>query len=196
MFEKEKLDARIKYTRMWTYEALAKLLEHHEFNDIKISSIITKAGISRATFYRNFNNKEDIISYKVKMFFEDFYLDIIDYFLHNQPEDEVFLIESFFKKVDEEDQLINTVIKANLEYLMIDGILILINNHKDLFYKYVQSSKITTEYTMDIVASSAWTLLSRWHKTGKKQSINQLVRIYLSAFRSIYIALFEDKEKL
>ena len=47
MFEKEKVDARIKYTREWTFEALHKLLEIKPFTDIKISEIIDKAGISQ-----------------------------------------------------------------------------------------------------------------------------------------------------
>ena len=72
MFSIEKLDMRIKYTREWTFEALYKLLENNEYDKIKITDIITKAGISRATFYRNFSTKDDIVKLKVKMFFEFF----------------------------------------------------------------------------------------------------------------------------
>jgi AcrR family transcriptional regulator len=196
MFEKEKVDARIKYTREWTFEALTKLLEIKEYNDIKITEIIHKAGISRATFYRNFSNKDEIVITKVKMFFEDFYSHIIEYFLFNEPEDEIFLIQSFFKRIDEEEKLVDTVIKTNLEYLMIDGIHQIITSHSELFYSLVLSDKVTEEYTMDIVASSAWTLLSRWHKTGKKEQASELVTVYLNAFKNVYIALFEDKKML
>lgn len=196
MFEKEKLDARVKYTRAWTFEALSKLLEVKTFNEIKISEIIKKAGISRATFYRNFSCKEDIVKYKAKSFFEDFYLEILDYFLMNKSEDETIFIQAFFKRIDEEPKLVDTVIKTNLEYLMIEGISKIITSHSELFYSLVKAKAKTQEYTIDIVASSAWTLLSRWHRTGKEETPTQLSRIYLSAFRSVYIALFDDKEKL
>ena len=129
MFEKEKLDARVKYTREWTFEALTKLLEVKLLNEIKISEIITKAGISRATFYRNFSSKEDIVIYRVRMFFESFYSDVLEYFLYNEPEDEFFLIQSFFKRIDEEEKLVKTtgdIGKRNgtilhLEVRIIDG---------------------------------------------------------------------------
>lgn len=196
MFEKEKLDARVKYTRQWTFEALSKILETKTFNEIKISEIIIKAGISRATFYRNFSSKEDIVKYKVNTFFGDFYSDILNYFISHNIEDETILIQSFFKRINEETQLVNTVIKTNLEYLMIEGIGKTITAHSELFYSLVTTEGRTLEYITDIVASSVWTLLSRWHKSGRVETPSQLLKIYLGAFKSVYIALFDDKDKL
>jgi hypothetical protein len=193
MFSNEKVDMRIKYTREWTFEAVVKLLEVKEYNDIKISEIINKAGISRATFYRNFSSKEDIVRIKVSSFFHDFYEEIIPHFYKENPEDELYLIQMFFKKIDEDEKLIDTVIKSNLEYLMVEGIHFLIINFSQEFYQLVRSSKITQDYTIDIVSSSVWTLLSRWYKTGKKESVNKLGKIFLSAFRNVYLALFDDK---
>ena len=196
MFYNEKVDMRIKYTRMWTFEALVKLLEVKEFKKIKISEIIDKAGISRATFYRNFSTKDDIVKIKVQTMFASFYEELISKYKVDGIQDEQFLVATFFKKVDEEEKVIDTVIKSNLEYLMVEGILEIISYYKDQFYRRIKTSKVTEEYTMDIVASSAWTLLSRWHKTGKKESASKLAKIYLSAFRSVYIALFEDQSRL
>ncbi len=196
MFSIEKLDMRVKYTREWTFEALHNLLETKEYENIKISEIITKAGISRATFYRNFSNKDDIVKLKVKMFFEYFYLDIVNYYKHIDHNDETILISRFFNSIDEEEKLTSTVIKTNLEYLMEQGILQIINMQKDQFYKLVKPNKNIDKYTMEIVASSAWTLLSRWIKTGKQESALELVDIYLTTFKSVYIALFGDKSDL
>lgn len=196
MFYNEKVDVRIKYTRMWTFEALVKLLELKDFKKIKISEIIDKAGISRATFYRNFSTKDDIVKIRVQTMFASFYEELVSKYKIDGVQDEQVLVSTFFKKVDEEEKVIETVIKSNLEYLMIEGISEVIYYYKDQFYKRIKTSKITEEYTMDIVASSAWTLLSRWHKTGKKESASKLSQIYFGAFRSVYIALFEDQSRL
>ena len=196
MFNIEKLDMRVKYTREWTFEALAKLMEIKSFKDIKISEIINKAGISRATFYRNFSTKEDVIKRKVETLFASFYNDMLSYYVVNELSDEQYLIASFFKKIDEEEKIIDTVINSNLEYLMIEGINDIINHYRVHFYALVKTNKKTEEYIVDIVASSAWTLLSRWHKSGKNESASDLVKIYLSAFRSVYIALFQDRSML
>ncbi len=196
MYQNEKIDMRVKYTREWTFEALYRLLEMKKYENIKISEIITKAGISRATFYRNFSTKDDIVKLKVKMFFEDFFVSIYEYFLNEEPEDEIFLIQRFFKRIDEEDKLVDTVIKTKLEYLMVAGILKIINHRREQFYSIVKINKKAENYTMEIVASSAWTLLSRWHRSGKEESPQELSNIYSSAFKSVYIALFGDKSEL
>jgi len=196
MYQIEKVDMRVKYTREWCFEALNKLLENKKYENIRISDIIVKSGISRATFYRNFKTKDDVVKIKVKMFFESFYNDISEYYLKNDNEDELFLIQSFFRKIDENEKLIDTVIKTKLEYLMVSGILEIINYRRDKFYSIVKTKKKAEAYTMDIISSSAWTLLSRWHKSGKEESSQELTKIYLSAFRSVYIALFGDKSDL
>ena len=95
--------------------------------------------------------------------------------------------------VHTQDKLIDTVIKCNLEYMMIEGIYAIITNFRELFYSRVQTSKRAENYTMEIVASSAWTLLSRWHKTGKVESPSLLSKIYISAFRNVYFAIFKDR---
>jgi AcrR family transcriptional regulator len=196
MYENEKVDMRIKYTREWTFEALHKLLEIKPLASIKISEIIDKAGISRATFYRNFSSKEDIVKIKVRNMFVDFHKAMIQYYALNQPEDETVLITEFFKRIDEEEKLVDTVIKTNLEYLMVEGITQIISYYKDKFYELVRTNKKTEDYVMDIVASSCWTLLSRWHKSEKEETPSRLVKIYLGAFRSVYVALFEDRNQL
>ena len=42
-------------------ESMFILLNDHKINEIKISEIVKKAGISRASFYRYYNTKEEII---------------------------------------------------------------------------------------------------------------------------------------
>ena len=41
--------------------ALLKLMEHKNLMQISISEIVNKAGVSRSSFYRNFNSKEEIL---------------------------------------------------------------------------------------------------------------------------------------
>lgn len=53
-------------------EALIKLLEEKPFSAITISELTAKAGVSRMTYYRNYNKKEDI--------FEQYLKDAIEYY--------------------------------------------------------------------------------------------------------------------
>ena len=196
MYQIEKVDMRVKYTREWSFEALYQLLKVKKYGDIKISEIIKKAGISRATFYRNFSTKDDIVKIQVRVFFESFYLSLQEYTLTSGEEDELFFIQSFFEHVDEAEKLMDAVIKTKLEYLMVSGISELINIRREQFYSLVEINEKAELYTLEIVASSAWVLLSRWHKGGKEETSSDLANIFSSAFESIYIALYRDKSEL
>ena len=44
-------------------QAMFELLKTKEFKDIKISELTEKAGVSRITYYRNFFDKKDVITY-------------------------------------------------------------------------------------------------------------------------------------
>ena len=53
---------QVQRTRSWIFEALMLLLEEKPYRKISISDITKKAGIARQTFYRNYNDKDDIVS--------------------------------------------------------------------------------------------------------------------------------------
>ena len=59
-------------------EALLELMETVPFSKISIRDIVEKAGLTRQTFYHNFESKEDVISYKLDELFEGFFQYVID----------------------------------------------------------------------------------------------------------------------
>jgi len=48
-------------TRSWIFEALMLLMDKTPYDKITISDIISKAGIARQTFYRNYTEKDDVL---------------------------------------------------------------------------------------------------------------------------------------
>ena len=55
--------SREDYSKHYVTEALFKLMESRPFNEITVSDVAKKAGVGRATFYRYFSCKEDVIKY-------------------------------------------------------------------------------------------------------------------------------------
>lgn len=51
------------YSRHYVTEALFRLMEDMPYKDITVTDVAKKAGVGRATFYRYFNCKEDVIYY-------------------------------------------------------------------------------------------------------------------------------------
>lgn len=62
----ENTDLRSIRTRKFIFDSFIELLEKKEFNSIKISDITTGAMINRATFYRHFLDKYDLLEKVIK----------------------------------------------------------------------------------------------------------------------------------
>ena len=52
-----------EYTRHYIVQALFKLMQEYSYEKINVTDIVQKAGVGRATFYRYFKSKEDVITY-------------------------------------------------------------------------------------------------------------------------------------
>ena len=57
---------RKSFVDMYITEAFLSLLEKKEYKDISITEICKKAGVTRMSFYRNFESREDILLKKVR----------------------------------------------------------------------------------------------------------------------------------
>ena len=64
-----------EYTRHYIVTALFKLMHEYEYEKIKVTDIVAKAGVGRATFYRYFKRKEDVIAYYFERHTREFVLE-------------------------------------------------------------------------------------------------------------------------
>jgi AcrR family transcriptional regulator len=65
------LDPRIRRTRQLLQQALGKLLEKKEFDDISIQDIADAATVNRATFYDHYNDKFELLACTVGCRFQE-----------------------------------------------------------------------------------------------------------------------------
>ena len=56
-----KPNRQVERTKSWIFEAVMFLMDEKPYDKITVSDIAEKAGIARPTFYRNFNDKDDVI---------------------------------------------------------------------------------------------------------------------------------------
>jgi AcrR family transcriptional regulator len=67
----ETLDPRIRRTRQLLQQALGKLLEKQEFDEISVQDIAEAATVNRATFYDHFADKFELLSCTVDCRFHE-----------------------------------------------------------------------------------------------------------------------------
>ena len=65
-------DLQNRITKESIFTSLMILMEQKNFQEISITEIAKKAGVSRMAFYRNYNLMEDIIISHLDEFFEEY----------------------------------------------------------------------------------------------------------------------------
>ena len=99
--------------------ALLQLMQKKRLSEINISELCAKAGVSRVSFYRNFNSFDDILVQYLKKTTDDWWED----FIAREPDlrYEIFWQE-LFDLYKEHAQLIRLLQKNNVTYLLKDHI--------------------------------------------------------------------------
>lgn len=107
-----------EYTKHYIVQALFKLMNENEYDKISVIDIVNKAGVGRATFYRHFKKKEDIIIY----FFEHNRKDFIanQHYYPRCKEDYIAIVKDSLYKFKEKKEVFKLLRKAHLESLYLD----------------------------------------------------------------------------
>lgn len=161
------------FVRECITQAFFELLKNKSFEEITVTDIIKKSGVSRMGFYRNFTTKESVV--------EDYILDV---FVETVEEikktrkldfstDRVMTttLENFKKYAE----IIKLFLSKNMEFLLYDcyqkAYSILRNGEK---------TKIShiREYSERMFIGELFSLEMCWIKSGMKESPTELARIY------------------
>lgn len=107
--------SREDYSKHYVTEALFKLMESRPFNEIPVSDVAKKAGVGRATFYRYFSCKEDVIKYFLDRTCAEFSSEQV--YRPRSPEDYEDIIKRVVRYIKEHKQRLKLICKAHLEYI-------------------------------------------------------------------------------
>ena len=90
--------------------ALIRMMQKKHMNDIQIKDLVKVAGVSRSSFYRNFESKEDVLIKYAKKISETLAKRLEDY-----PSPKDFLIERY-RGVKKEKDFFKALNKSNMIY--------------------------------------------------------------------------------
>ncbi len=162
-----KEDQRARLSAMLIYEGLAKLMKTKVYEDIKITEIVSAAGVGRATFYRNFDNKMDVLRYRSDEIFKGLLEHLIEYHKKTPVNRSSEFLIPFLEYFDIHTDIVDLLIKANHVDILVDSMNLLF---KDMFEAYKTSTAHaddTWSYFIAIRSGITINILVQWVKDGK-----------------------------
>lgn len=163
------MDMSVKQKIAYNFE---KLLTSKSFDDITVMNIVEASGISKATFYRYFKDKYDVLGYGIKNSIDSFFEPYLKGYslktVHFDFQEYLYSKKDFFykaMKTEGPNSFENSLIEASV----------------DLFYKIFEekSVKVTKEIAdiTDLYCHGATSYLRKWIMGGFKETPEYISKI-------------------
>ncbi len=147
-------------------ESLLTLLEDKAIEDISISELCSNAGIGRASFYRNFNSKEDILRVYINTLFDGWKRNWED----NNSLPLSFGIGMIFEHFEEHKAFYHLLNERRLIYLLKDVILDIME-----FKAGLPKNEV---YAKAFAAYSLYGWIEVWFQRGMQESAAEMKQLF------------------
>ena len=161
------------YTRWYIVQALFKLMSAGEYDGIGVTDIAKKAGVGRATFYRYFKSKADVIKYYFERHTREFGRSLRYY--PRCREDYVDMVKNVLSAFRAQAGPIGLIRKARLEYMYLD---FLNENFVSVFGREYPDENSYAPY---LYAGMLFNVSIRWMADGFITSEDELARMMVNA---------------
>lgn len=148
----------------WLTDALLALMEEKAYKDISITEICTRADLSRRTFYRLFESKEDIL----KEYIETLCLQYFELFKEQEDISLVNVANVFFSFWQKYKEFLLMLYGQNLIHIVLFGFNELLPNIYVNYKAHLLQTKDkkSIEYLAFYNAGGFWNLLFKWLEDG------------------------------
>lgn len=160
-------------SRKFLTDALLNLMKKKPFHDITISELVKTADITRKTFYRNYDSKEDIITDYLDQLFNEYILCLSSFDTFTKYN----ALTSYFTFCKQYESFLLLLIQQELIQLLYkryQNYLIIIQQN---FQSELQVDSISSEYHIAYSMGGFFQILIHWIQTGARQTPEELVQI-------------------
>ncbi|MDO4275416.1 MAG: TetR/AcrR family transcriptional regulator [Eubacteriales bacterium] len=168
----KKRNAIAEQSKQWIMEAMISLLKDKELEKITISELAKKSGLSRRTFYRNFDSKTDVIVCCCEKLCKEY----ITYFDRDMDYSVNHMVDVYFSFWEQHLDFLRLLSNNDLLCHLID-----VSNKywKSIYERFKNhwkdnSNETELEYCLLFNMGGLWNILIKWLYSETRQSPKEL----------------------
>lgn len=162
-----------EYTKHYIVTALFKLMHEYEYEKIKVTDIAAKAGVGRATFYRYFKSKEDVITYYFERHTREFVFE--QRILPRCKEDHIKIAFDTFTMFKQNKEPFKLLKKAHLTDLYLDYL------NKKFVQNFERDNHGKNRYLPYLYAGMLYNVSMKWLEDDCKEDAQTLAAMIVEA---------------
>ena len=162
-----------EYTKHYIVTALFKLMHEYEYEKIKVTDIAAKAGVGRATFYRYFKSKEDVIAYYFERHAREFVLE--QRIIPRCKEDHIKIAVDTLTMFKQQKEPFKLLKKAHLTELYLDYL------NKKFVQNFERDNNDKNRYLPYLYAGMLYNLSMKWLDDDCEEDAQTLAAMIVEA---------------
>lgn len=181
-------DQRSIRSSQMIYEGLVKLMDEMDFSTITVTDLVDAAEVGRTTFYRNFDEIEDVLRLRCDQVVEGL-IDYLQSYRQRHPdESRTTILKPILRYFYLHSELIELLVKAKRIYIFEEALLSRFEPFRPAFRTFYALEEDYLDYLIVLRISGIARILTHWIETGKKQAPDELAE-KLSTIISNMVAL-------
>ena len=164
MNRKQELNAFIKSC---ITDALIQLMQKKPFEEISVTELTQTAGVGRASFYRNFKSKQDVLAQHLSDLLVEWGKDF------EAKGDKDYFNESLFRHFYKHRDVYLLLYQQGLSNLIYDSI--------RQAFKFDESSNNVERYVKSTFAGLIFGMVDEWMRQGMQESPEELLFLFAQA---------------
>ena len=165
-----KPDKRSKTSAVMLYDALIACLKDKPFDKISITDIVTRATTSRSTFYRNFDEKTDILCWKCDQRFEE----VLRGYVAEGCKNDLGLLEYIFGYWQNHAEVLEILLNIRRIDIIYDSFFRKSPIVTDFLRQHMALPKEQESYFTSIRMGVFIGVIQAWIQGGKKETAHEL----------------------
>lgn len=169
-----KNDQRAKRSAKTIYKTLLALMQSQSFETIKVSDIVRHAEIGRSTFYRNFDEIEDVLRLRCDEVFDALLTYIVAYQTASAALSTGALLTPVLRYFYLHSDIIELLLQANRMDIFHEAFRNRSQAIQAQFAKQLQIPPTHVAYLAEVRISVLIAIVTQWVKTGKREAPDAL----------------------
>ena len=167
-------DQRSIRSAQMLYEGLSRLMREQDFSSISVTDLVEASQVGRATYYRNFDEIEDILRLQSDQIFDDMIQYIIAYVQEHGNESRMLLLKPVLRYFDTRSEIIELLVKANRLDIAMASLHRAVAPFKTRTLAYLSIDETYIDYIITIRIGIVMNILVQWIENGKQQPPDKL----------------------
>ncbi|MDF2685129.1 MAG: transcriptional regulator, TetR family [Clostridia bacterium] len=167
----DKVNRRVKYTKLVLKESFIKILEKKDISQISIKEICEDADINRATFYAHYNDQYDLLSKIENELFDNINAHLSEIYQINNDMNAVITAEKIFEYIKENAKLCKLLLSDRGDFNFQKQLMMLV--YDKIITELTGNNKIAkddAEYVYSFTITGCVGFVQKWLNDDMKKS--------------------------